>query len=250
MRNTVTHTRAGAVLLALTVTTLCVAQSTPPPPQRSRVTITQVKPDMLHEWMDLQKNEVIPALKKAGVTRRTVSRTVFGNTYEYTTIQPFDKYGEMDSGNPFAKALGPQGAARLSEKLRKCVSGSFTYVITRMPDLTNPRTSQEPPAIAVSQRVRVAPGKNQEWEDFQKNEILPIYKKLKIARSVSRRGFGGNSRDRSMTTYYSNFAELDAGNPFAKVLGPGGTAKLFAKGAGLSASVETVVRARVADLSF
>src|SRR5262249_36991142 len=35
-------------------------------------TIVHVKPEMLTEWLDLQKNAVVPALKKAGVKTRTV----------------------------------------------------------------------------------------------------------------------------------------------------------------------------------
>ena len=58
---------AGVVLLAATLSTPSLAQ-----PSMSRVTITHVRPDMLTEWVDLQKNEVDPALKKAGEKTRTV----------------------------------------------------------------------------------------------------------------------------------------------------------------------------------
>jgi hypothetical protein len=71
------------------------------------VTITHVKPDMLTEWIDLQKNEVVPALKKAGVKTRTVYVSgLFGPAGEYATIQPFEKYAEFDGDNPLIKALG------------------------------------------------------------------------------------------------------------------------------------------------
>ena len=42
------------------------------PANRSLVTIIHVKPEMLTELLDLQKNGVAPALKKAGVKARTV----------------------------------------------------------------------------------------------------------------------------------------------------------------------------------
>jgi hypothetical protein len=70
---------AGAVSLALSLPALCSAQPAPAPAPVSRVTITQVRPDMLNEWLDLQKNEVVPALKKARVATRTVySSGLFG----------------------------------------------------------------------------------------------------------------------------------------------------------------------------
>ena len=55
-----------AALVAVTLPALCLAQSDPTA-NRARVTITKVKPEMLNEWLDLQKNEVMPALKKAGI---------------------------------------------------------------------------------------------------------------------------------------------------------------------------------------
>jgi hypothetical protein len=51
---------AGVVALAVSLPVLCLAQST-----MSRVTITHLRPDMVSEWVDLQKNEVVPALKKS-----------------------------------------------------------------------------------------------------------------------------------------------------------------------------------------
>lgn len=55
---------AGAVLLSASLSTICAAQSANP---TSRVVYNHVRPDMINEWLDPQKNEVVPALKKAGV---------------------------------------------------------------------------------------------------------------------------------------------------------------------------------------
>lgn len=110
---------SSALLLGLAVATLCHAQSATNP--TSRMTITHVKPEMLTEWRDIQK-EMIPILKKGGVKSRMVYQTtMFGNSYEYVTMTPFDSYAVFDNPNPIAKALEPAAAARLNEKLRKCV---------------------------------------------------------------------------------------------------------------------------------
>ena len=69
---------AGAVALTLAFSTLCAAQAVTP----TLITVTQVKPEMLTEWIDLQKNEVIPALKKAGVKSREVRVGVLGRSVE------------------------------------------------------------------------------------------------------------------------------------------------------------------------
>ena len=245
MRNTL-------VLLALSLSTLCLAQSTPPAPARNMVAMTQVKPDMLNEWMDIQK-EVNAVLKKIGVPRRTVLRPVFGNTYEFISISPIENYAQMDNPSRFTKAIGPEAAARLFEKQRKCITGSRTFVATSIPDLSTPPDSPAP--VTVSSRVRVAPGKAEDYQNFIKSEILPLYKKAKaegkvLGYSVSRRGFGASNSEFTVTTYYSKFADLDGGNVLARMLPQGGAAKVFAKGTGLSTTIETVVRRRVADLSY
>ena len=93
MRTTTGRFGVGALVLTVGVPTLCLAQAAPAQPAMSRVTVTQVRPDMLNEWLDLQKNEVIPALKKAGVQTRTVfSSGLFGTAGEYLLIQPVAKF--------------------------------------------------------------------------------------------------------------------------------------------------------------
>jgi ABC-type sugar transport system substrate-binding protein len=65
---------AFAILLASTCSNRAMAQSAAP--MTARVTVTQVKPDMLNEWLDLEKNEVVPALKKGGQKTGTVYATL------------------------------------------------------------------------------------------------------------------------------------------------------------------------------
>jgi len=212
--------------------------------------VTQVKPEMLNEWLDIQKNEVNPALKKAGVARRAVYRTRFGNTYEFVGITPLDKYAQLDQPNVIVRALGPEAAARLSEKSRKCVNGSRIFVSTQIANLRDAPDSPAP--VIVTTRRRVAPGKRQEYLAFLRNEILPLLKKAKAdgkiaGSSVSGRGFGSFGGEITSTTYYPNFAGLDGPGLFGS---QAEATKVLAKGQGLSTLLETVVRERIADLSY
>ena len=52
---------AAAVALAVNLSTICFAQSAS---TTFWTTVTYVRADMLTEWLDLQKNEVVPALKR------------------------------------------------------------------------------------------------------------------------------------------------------------------------------------------
>ena len=92
--------------LAVLSSTLCLSQSVANRGQRSSVIATEVKPDMVNEWMAIQKNELNPVLKKAGINKRNVSRAVFGNTNEFISISPMDSR-IVATGRPMKKAENP-----------------------------------------------------------------------------------------------------------------------------------------------
>ena len=46
------------------------------------VTIVQIKPELANEWLEFQKNETIPTLKKGGVTQRNAFATAIGSFQE------------------------------------------------------------------------------------------------------------------------------------------------------------------------
>ncbi len=236
----------GALALAVSLATLSMAQT----PTTSRVTVTHIKAEMQNEWLDLQKNEVVPALKKGGVKTRTVfSSALFGTAGEYLVIQPFEKYAEFDGENPIIKGLGAAAAARLNEKLRKCLVSQNSFANTRLTDLSY--VIDGPPAsVVVSVRYRIAPGRLPDFENLVKSDVLPVYKKAKVGLIVNQRGPGTNTTDVTMSTEYFKMADLDGGPFLVKQLGADAANKLNAKFAGIRTLIEVIVRNRVADLSF
>jgi hypothetical protein len=206
---------------------------------------------MLTEWMDLQKNEVIPALKKAGIKTQTVyASALFGNAYEFVTIVPFEKYADFDNPSPLVRVLDQAGAARLNDKLRKCIVSANSFSSTRFPELSNTVEGSDPPAVAVFVRYRIAPGKMADYESLVKSELLPIYKKAKVNFTVAQRGVGANTGDVVTTIGFAKYADLDGGTVLVKQLGQEGAAKVNAKFNGIRTMIEVVVRRRVPDLSF
>ena len=237
---------AGMLLLAAGLSTLCAAQ---PTPYRTRVTVTQLKPDMINEWVDLQKNEVVPALKKAGVkTRNVLSSGLFGRTGEYVVSQPFDNTAEFDGQSPLVKALDAPGATRLTSKLNKCIVSQYSYMNTRLDDISN--VLPKPPEVLVSVRYRIAPGKMQEFRDLVKSDVLPVYKKAKVQLTVNQRGAGANTTDVTMITGYAKYAEMNGGAFLTQQLGADAVSKINAKFIGIRTQIEVIVRHRVDDLSF
>src|SRR5206468_5174924 len=117
---------------------------------------------------------------------------------EYVVITPIEKFADFDAGNPVAKALGPEAAARLGEKLRKCTVSSHSYLITRLADLSN--VTQPPPPMIVTTRLRIPASKSAEFQNLVKTEILPVYKKASVSLTVSARGLGGNPSDVTLSS--------------------------------------------------
>jgi hypothetical protein len=229
-----------------------VATAQTPATTRSYVQVVRLKPDMVREWLDLQKNEVVPAQKKAGVTGRITLQTMVGNSFEYTMITPFPTWAAMDGDAPLTKALGAAGAAALNAKLRKCIMTQNSYLTNRQDDLTIPA-----PGAAVWRTTirRALPGKMPEYLAFYKAEVLPAMQKAKaegkIAGStVATRGVGALSREFTVSTLYNKFADLDGPNPVAAAVGTEAATAMVAKGEALATTGQTYIRRRVADLSF
>ena len=241
------------VALALLTGAMSQAQPTAPgPTTRSQVTLVRVKPDMLNEWLDLQKNEQIPAQKKGGVTTRTTLQTAIGNGFEFAIITPFPSFGALDEQNPVQKALGTEAAARLAAKIRKCIDTQRNYLITRADDLRIP----EGDAVAMrTSVVHVAAGKQGDYLNYIRTEVLPAMKKAKAAGkiagyNVSTRGIGSQAGEITTTTYYSKFADIEQGSPVVQVLGQAAADAITAKGNALASPVQVIIRRRVADLRF
>lgn len=219
---------------------------------RYHVTVVRVKPDMMTEWIDLQKNEVVPALKKAGVASRAAWATAVGNSFEYTISVPFEKFAAMDSPAPLVTALGAEAAARLNAKLRKCIETQRTYMANRVNDLTIPAGDALVSRVVVR---RVQQGKTQDYLTYYRTEVFPALKKAKeqgkiAGAQVSVRGIGAQSNEIVTSEMYNKFADMDAGSPVLAVVGEAANTAINAKGTALATNVQTVVRRRVADLSF
>ena len=219
---------------------------------RSYVQLVRLKPEMVDEWIAVQRNEVIPAQKKAGVTSRTTLVTVVGNTFEYMILTPFPAWAGFDGDNPLVRALGTAGAAAVNAKLRKCVQTQQSYMTNRLDSLSIPAGDAPVWRIAVR---RAPPGKLQDYLAFHRAEVLPALQKAKAdgkiaGATVAVRGAGALTNEFTTVTYYAKFADLDAGDPLVAVLGREGADKVNAKTALLATSNQVIIRRRLADLSF
>lgn len=244
----------ATTILLTTAATLPRAGHAQPPAAttRSYVQVIRLKPDMATEWVNLQRTEVIPALKKAGIASRTTLITQVGNAFEYFILTPFPSWAAMDGDAPLVRALGANGAAALNAKLRRCILTQSSYMTNRQDSLT---IDAGPALVWRIQLRKILPGKMPEFLAWHRAEVLPALQKAKAAgkiagSTIAVRGVGAPTGEFTVVTYHNTFAEIDAGDPLVQVLGREAARAINAKHALYSTPVRVDIRRRIADLSY
>jgi len=251
MRMTAWALRASLLIL-LVAASSSFAQDARPTTTRLLVTVSRLKPEMVDRWIALQQSEVVPALKKAGVTERVVYETLIGEATEFVSVRPLPSFAELDEADPFEQALGVAGAARLRAELRACELSTHRHIENRQDEFFLDPGDAE--ALFAS-RYRAMPGRAGDYMSFVRTEMFPVMRQAQeegtfSGLSVTVSAQGGEAGIITLNMHYPVFAELDGPPPVAKTLGPEGTREFLAKGAGLITPIEQLVLRRVAALSF
>ncbi|MGH9968772.1 MAG: hypothetical protein ACREBG_13215 [Pyrinomonadaceae bacterium] len=244
---------------------LGAAQSNPSLPQTPTSTpqaalpsellvITQVivKPEMMVEFQNFMKNTTNPALKKGGLKWRAVwqSTNYAGDAFEFVLVAPLEKFADFDGPSPLEKALGSQGFAQWTAKAGSLVKSVHRYIVRTRPDL-GVMSKPYAPKLAVVASVHVANGRNQDFENYIKNDLAPVMAKGGANYLVSQTIFGGDANAYTTLTLRDNFAEIDKGPVPIQVLGPEGAQRLFDKlPAGTVTHLERSIMRFVPELSF
>ena len=228
------------------------AQSARPPgSQLLNVTVVHIKPELLTEWQEWQKSEVIPTLQKGGVKERSVWQTIVGEGFEYAMLTPLENFAQREGQGPIVKALGEQGAQAYGAKNRRFVASVRTFIIMTRPDLSYAPERKEPPTLGVLTISSIAPGRMTDYENHLKTDVLPMQKQAQAAGFlVSQTIFGGDGNEVISMSLVNTFADLDKGPPATRVLGAAGAAKLATKAAGIIARSERILCRYDTNLSF
>jgi hypothetical protein len=210
-----------------------------------------VKPEFLNEWLEFQKTETIPMLKKAGATHRDAWQTgIFGDAGMYAFVVPIDNFTQYDGDNPPLRALGADGARAYAEKNRRFVVSSRTYADQTRPDLGAEVKMSGPPKLALLSNIQIAFGKGSDYEALIKSDVLPVMRKAHVGYAVSRTVLGGDINEFTTLIFYDTFADIGKGHPFDRILGADGSRQLTAKAVGIVTHVERSIVRYVPELSF
>ncbi len=195
------------------------------------ITVLSVKPEMVAEFRNFMTNETNPALRKGGAKWREVWQTtaVAGDAFEYVLVAPIDNFAQYDGPSPLEKGLGKDGFAAWQTKASRYVNSVHRLVIRTLPDLSNEGKRTGPPKLAVVSHIHVASGRGQDFENYTKNEYLPVMKQGQVTYRVAQSVFGGDVDEYITLTLRESFAEIDKGPTVVQILGAEGAAKLFQK---------------------
>ncbi len=106
-------------------------------PKMIRVLVTQVRPEKVHDYLDLQKNEILPAVQKGGTKSYSFAETRFGVPGpEFVSVTGFNNWADLDDAIGAQKGLGNDGYQALLTKVRALIVQSEYIVYRYEPDVS------------------------------------------------------------------------------------------------------------------
>ncbi len=104
-------------------------------PKMIRVLVTQVRPDKYHEYLDLQKNEILPAITKAAPKSYNFAEKRFGAFGpEFVSVTGFTNWADLDGSIGAEKGLGKDGYQAMVDKVRALIVQSQFIIYRYAPD--------------------------------------------------------------------------------------------------------------------
>ncbi len=214
-----------------------------------QVSIVNVVPERWDDYIELQLEEVNPALQRAGVPWRSVWRTAeFGNTYEIQFIAPLGDLAELDTGGPLARVMDPDRRTRLLDRIRRFTSSRRSYAVQYRPDLSVEPDEVGGLFLARVSTIQVTPGRAAEWQAFLERS-MPKFRAAGVVFGVYQRLFGPGPTTWQIVENHASFTELAQPSIVTRAFGD--RADVAASElAGLLVSIERAVLRYDAELSY
>ncbi len=219
------------------------------PRQRYHVVETQIKPGMMDAYQDFTRKETVAAYQKAGVKEFSYyTRANLGEGGWVVSLRPIEDLKHFDEPSLLVKALGEAGAKAFGAKRAQFVVNSRSYIMQSRPELSHLPNPNVPDKLAFVARNSIAPGRTADFENWIKNDTLPIIKKANPKGSfVGRVGLGGDSNEYHTVVLVDSFADYQR---YSEALQKEGFDKVAPKAAGIVAHRESAVYRFVPELSI
>lgn len=225
------------------------AEQASAPRQRYFVIATRVKPEMMIQYHEFYQKETLPALIKVGLKEQSVwTSATLGEGFEYITIRPIDGLQQFDEPSLMTKALGEEGVRQWGTKRGTMIVSSRSYVMQARPDMSLAPNPNDVPKLAFVSRASIAPGRSTEFENYVKNDVLPIVKKTNPkGHLVNKVTLGGDTEEYISATLLDSFADFEK---WGAALAKEGYGNIVAKRAGIVLRREMAVYRYVPELSI
>jgi antibiotic biosynthesis monooxygenase (ABM) superfamily enzyme len=126
---------------------LSLPDTGPDLPKLIRVLVTQVRPDKVHDYLDLQKNAILPAVQKSGAKFYNFAEKRFGEpTPEFVSVVGFSNWADLDDTIGAEKGLGKDGYQALLSQVRALIVQSEYIIYRYEPDESYLPAPTPPPA--------------------------------------------------------------------------------------------------------
>ena len=106
-------------------------------PTMIRVLVTHVRPEKYREYLDFQKNVVLPAIQKSGAKDYNFADKRFGEPGPvYVSVVGFNNWADLDAGVGAEKGLSKDDYKALVDKVHELIVSSNFILYRYQPDLS------------------------------------------------------------------------------------------------------------------
>lgn len=221
---------------------LALAQDSP---TYMQVFLTTVKSDRLAEFENLLK-ERAAGLAESGEGFRSVYQTLAGDQYTYMMSDFLPSMALLD-GPPRPERAPPQGWGARNDA---ATTAQTVLFMRRYLDLRIPAAEgSERDLIRVRIR-RTAPGRTQEYYEWQANQLLPALREAGVTGFlINRVVLGGSSETWFSFQSIDSMASTEV-NVLAESMGERQAAQMLARGAAMLVHTEDLIMRYRPDLSY
>lgn len=229
------------LLTSIALLTAGMAGAQPEPPAYVRFNIVDVKPDMVDEFRAIQK-QFSENAKKGGTPFRGVWRTdALGQTWRYLIVTPMESLAELGAATNTDQAL--------IDRVLKCIVSRRSVIVVPMNDLSNPLPAGQEPKLAVTQVVRVAPGRDADYVSWAKSDYFPHVDSAGVHYLSGDVSLGGRNSYVHFILFDS-YEEIAKGSPLSRGAGAEAARAIQAKRAGIVMDVESAIMRYDSELSY
>lgn len=212
-------------------------------------TFLKVKPSMVEEYVQIMKDELIPAYKKSELTW-IATWEIWpygpGATFFFATSVP--GFARFDSPHPLSKVMEPEKLQDVISRMTECVESYSTLALTHHRDVGFMGGAD--PNMAVLWRADLKPGKMAEAMHFLKTEVSPAMKEGGAIHFIVLSTLFGEGPDVLAFTMHESFAELDKGHPIMRTRSPEEARRIMSSTSNYFENTSAVTLRHRGDLSF